>query len=121
MAKKLPLVILFILGILILIVSILFRIQHWPGAIDMFWTSFGCLSIFFILILVEIFRSKKANSNAKVFWGLPYAAVLLSSLFIFPEYSVLVFVMLGAIYLLGGRKHFLFSGKEKEPIEFDSI
>jgi hypothetical protein len=121
MAKKLPLVILFFIGVLILIVSILFRIQHWPGVINIFWAGFACHILFFLLIFIEMLSSKKANSNIKVFWAFPYVAVLLSSLFIFPEYSAIAFVLLGAIYLLLGRRQFLFTDKEKEPIEFDSI
>lgn len=121
MRKSLPLHLVFYLGILTMLVSILFRMQRWPGVANLYLVGFACHILFFVMMLVEVLRSKKADNNRKVFWSLPYAAILLSSFFLFPGFGAIAFIISGALYLFVGRKQFLYKKGVNEPIKFDSI
>ena len=121
MAKTLPLYILFFLGIVILLVSIVFRIQHWPGVINIFRAGITCSALFFLVVFWEILSSGKAGVTTKILWLIIYSPVVLCSFFILPKWGALVFIVLGGIYLLFGRRRFLSRNRKAAPIEFDSL
>ena len=121
MVRAFALYILYSLGILILIVSIVFRIQHWPGVINIFRAGITCSALFFLLIFWEMVSSKRAGNAAKILWLLFYAPIVLCSFFVLPKWGALVFIVLGGIYLLFGRRRFSSGYKKPRSIEFDSI
>ena len=92
MAKALPLYILFFLGIAILLISIVFRIQHWPGVINIFRAGITCSALLFFLLFWQMLSSKKASNVMKVLWLSVYTPIVLCSFFILPKWGAIVFM-----------------------------
>lgn len=63
--------------------------------------------IFFILLLLEIFTSRKAPRSSIIIWGIAYIAVAVFC-FLFVVHFILPIVFIaGSIYLISGRKKFV--------------
>lgn len=117
----------FYLGLCMLIVGTLFKLQHWPGAQLYYLPGILLALVCFIAIVVEIFRSRKAKIVTKLVWGIPFvvvpAYIVLTGLNRFSS-SVIVILLVficGRLYLSIGRKKFVQLKSKHHHIEFDSI
>ena len=114
--------IIFYLGTALLLLATLFKIMHWSGGL---WGMLAALFIELVcnvLILVEIFTSKKAGTGTKLFWGLCYLFIPVISCFLVSGIFFALLVLAGgSIYLNRGRKKFLYVKNDHDHIRFDSI
>jgi|GEM_PF-2015754 len=115
------------IGVAILMISDLFIIQHWPGVHGI--ASIGLLLelVTFILIIIEIFSSRKAPFSTKLLWAAIYLAIpawatlLFLQRFLVSIPNVVVMLISGSTYLSTGRKTFFYIKPKTGPNRFDSI
>lgn len=107
-------------GLIVLLAAIYLRLQHWPYANETYLAAVVVSCIFFILMLVEIFTSKRATTNTKLSWGAAYTLIALVPLFIIGGIpAAIILYLAGTHYIRTGRRKF-FQIKVRKR-EFDSI
>ena len=112
----------FYFGLSTLIVGILFKIQHWPGGNNLSYLGLLLEAVFLMLILIEIFNSKKAISRTKQIWGISYLLIPVLSICFVPMLVMAIIIFIGGnTYLLKGRKQFIITRREIQQSEFDTI
>ncbi len=112
----------FYFGLFIALLGMLFKIQHWPGGYNLLYLGLLLQAIFIILILTEIFTSKKADSRTKLIWGLPNLVIPIISVCFMPMLVLPVIIFASGIrYLSRGRKHFIVTKRDLQQSDFDSI
>jgi hypothetical protein len=117
------------IGVSALSVGMLFRIQHYPGALACYGLGVLILAITFILILVEIFISKKAALGTKVLWALPFLifpifmGASMAKVSKVADYRAMWFLTVGLLigYFVAGRPKFVKNDIQSRSSEFDSI
>jgi len=103
--------------------------MHYPGAFACYGLGVLVLVIAFILILVEIFVSKKSALVSKVLWSIPF---LILPVFMgasmarasrVADYRTMWLLTVGLLigYFVVGRPKFVKSNDDPGSIEFDSI
>ena len=112
----------FYLGLLLLTIGTLFKIQHWPyGKVCQ---SIGVLfeMIFFILAILEVFQSQKATSSGKITFILLYTALpIIFYLYLPAILLIFAILILGSVYLTRIRKQIFYTRSEMRIRDFDSI
>lgn len=105
-----------------MLIGVLLRIQHWAYGLEILLASKLIFALFFILVLIEIFRSRKAAAIQKYTWGLIFSATGGSVLLLFGGLLLLFAVaLLANLYFHFARKYFVYTRAELESIRFDSI
>jgi len=105
-----------------LFVGTLFRLQHWPGGSVVLIASLAVQAIFFLLVVIEIISSKKASNPAKLIGAAFYLLFPIVAYSFFPVLLLLALTFLtGSSYLTRARKKFIFTKREMEKPQFDSI
>ena len=112
----------FYLGLCVYFIAMLFKIQQWPGAQLFIMSATVILCVFLAMVLVEMVSSHKADMAKKLVWGAVYTIIgLVFLLFFRGVVSMLVILVLGLAYIRGLRKQFLFTKKEIENNNWDSV
>lgn len=112
----------FYCGLSLLLISILFRVQHWPYGIYLFWGGFLLQLGFSVFMFIEVFSSRKAGWALKAGWSIAYAGILAGTLPFTPYYvGVIGLVVPGNIYLRWARRKFVTLRSKFFNVEFDSI
>lgn len=97
----------FLAGLILLFLSVIFRIQHWPQPTALFWAGCAAEVLFYILVYLEIFNSKKADVGTKAFWLSAFSVLLISCFFVYVEMGMMILVGVGILYLFLARKMFV--------------
>jgi len=121
MKKILPLHVPFYIGLSILLIGIPFRIQHWPYAHHLLWFGLICETIFLIMVLIEIFLSKKASVFMKICWSAFLIAIPVACYTLFEGIPAIVLIVLSILYMRTGRNRFLYRKRDFLKNHFDSI
>lgn len=117
------------IGVSALSVGMLFRMMHYPGALACYGLGVLILVITFILILVEIFISKKVALGTKVLWAIPFLifpvfmGASMAKVSRVADYRIMWLLTVGLLlgYFFVGRPKFSKSDNDTSNIEFDSI
>lgn len=108
------------LGLILLLAAIYLSLQHWPFGKETYIAALAVSCIFYALVLVEIFTSKRATLTTKLIWGIAYVAIALVPVLIIRGIPAAVIIYLaGSYYIRTGRRKF-FQIKIKQR-QFDSI
>jgi len=90
------------LGILVTIVGFLFKIQHWPWAYELLLAAYGLSTAFWLVALLELYKSKTLAGRSKYLWGgMIVAVVAIGYFFFFP----LLYILLEWAYLDWSKSH----------------
>lgn len=110
------------LGISVLIISMLFKIQHWYGSFILFLIGISLEILFVLFILIEMITSKKVEKETKIIWILYYICFPFF-VFVFAKglLLILLIVTIKEVYFRQARKYFVPIRKDIDKIEFDSI
>ena len=104
---------LFYLGLVFITIGTLFKIQHWTHGRLCQSIGLALELFFFIMVIVEILKSKKAVLSIKITFTSIYTLLPVIIYFYFPA-LVLIFaiLILGSVYLTRVRKKILFTRSE---------
>lgn len=106
---------LFYLGLAVLAIGTLFRIQHWMAGFMLQYIGFLAEALFFLLVVLEILLSRKANVQTKATYAAVYILLPVLGYFYCPT-ILLIFVILsaGGAYLRKVRHRFLYMRQRKD-------
>lgn len=106
----------------VLLVAVLFGIQHWEYRFELMLAGKIVAGAFFLLVIAEMLRSGKATKPQKLFYCGIYLAAAVVVLLKTGGFLLLLGVAgLANLYLQSVRKIFLYSRKEIDAIQFYSI
>lgn len=110
----------FYLGLALLVIATYINIQHWDYRNEAYLTAIAATCIFFVLVLAEIFTSKKPSATAKLTWGISYLLIVLVPIFVTGGIPAAILIYITGIHYLGkGRRTFLPTRPNEK--QFDSI
>lgn len=100
---------LFYLGLVLVTMGTLFKIQHWPYGRLGQTIGLTLEALFFVLVVIEIASSKKASNGFKTAYISIYLILPIIAYLYLPA-VILIFALfiLGSVYLRGVRKKVLF-------------
>ena len=108
--------------IALLLVAVLFRIQHWPYAVELLLAGKIIAGLFFLQVIIEMLRSRKATQVQKLTYSIIYLAAAVFVLLCLGGFLLLLGVAgLANLYFHSIRKQFFYTRAEIEKIQFDSI
>ncbi len=112
----------FFMGLTVLFISTVFKIQHWAGGQLMFLGGSMQESVFTVLMFTEIINSKKATTKTKAQWGVVYSILAIVALLFLRGLPLLLFIFAAGItYLTVGRKKFHSHKRKPEHVYLDSV
>ncbi len=112
----------FYMGLTVLFTSTVLSSYGIKGLSFMFFGGSMQESLFTILLLTEIFYSKKASNFTKACWGLLYSSFPLIAFLYLRGVPLLLFIFsAGVTYFLLGRKKFIPSKNKVKHYQYDTV
>jgi len=112
----------FYLGLCVLLIGVLFKIQHYPGSAYCVMGGLFTETTYMVLVIVEVVSSKKASTAVKITCSVVYPLIPIVAVFYLPSILQWLLIFLwGIAYLNGGRKLFLYKKTMADKYPFDSI